>query len=688
MRLFFLGLTLTAAAQAATTINTNWSVTNAPVSISTNITVSGPTTLTNIGSGTFTAMASLSAIGGTTLNAPFTITLSTGDTITGFLTIPTSVFVGGATSGTGSATITGGTGAYVNASGSFPNLSGSTTGTFPANLTLSFSGAGTVVTGGPGLPNITSIGDAASYGTSLAQGGLIVVIGTNLSASGYFSANFPLPTSFQNVKITFTPIAGGTGADAYMIYTYNQNNINQLAAIVPSALAAGTYNVTVTNNGAVSVAVQATVVKAAPQIFTQDSSGTGLAVVQNYVSAAELDVNRATTGSVNGVGISPAHPSQPLIAWATNLGASPTADNVASQGYDFTKHGHTFQVIVGGTTIPADYAGPAPGLAPTVAQINFTLPATIGTGCAQTFQVVEDNVPSGVLFIDIAAAGSDACVSPFFTKSQLQSFDQGSNSRYGSFTLEQFSETLPSVGTVQGGIVSGSFVEINTFHLGVVPPQVGTTLPTTTQCFVFQITGGQGGQSSSVIYGGINRDSGTVMVSGPTGSNLNNTVIPQSSDYSYFLIATSTAPGSPNLTPGSYKASSSGGKNVGAWSVTTTLSAPPSSNNLPSSIPRNADFTLPFAPSTGLVEVSISSVLSSGTSQTGASVICIGPASAGSITVPGSDLAQLPANPNGSLIFLVGGAPTSFTAPASDGGNPFPSTITSFAGTETTVALQ
>jgi hypothetical protein len=48
----------------------------------------------------------------------------------------------------------------------------------------------------------------------------------------------------------------------------------------------------------------------------------------------------------------------------------------------------------------------------------------------------------------------------------------------------------------------------------------------------------------------------------------------------------------------------------------------------------------------------------------------------------------LPANPNGSLIFLVGGAPTSFTAPASDGGNPFPSTITSFAGTETTVALQ
>jgi uncharacterized protein (TIGR03437 family) len=91
----------------------------------------------------------------------------------------------------------------------------------------------------PGLPNITSIGDADSYGTYLAQGGLIVVKGTNLSNSGYFSASFPLLTTFQNVKITFNLIGGGAGTDAYIIYTYNQNKVNQLAAIVPSTLRHG-----------------------------------------------------------------------------------------------------------------------------------------------------------------------------------------------------------------------------------------------------------------------------------------------------------------------------------------------------------------------------------------------------------------------------------------------------------------
>ena len=182
------------------------------------------------------------------------------------------------------------------------------------------------------------------------------------------------------------------------------------------------------------------------------------------------------------------------------------------------------------------------------------------------------------------------------------------------------------------------------------------------------------------------------MITGPAGSNFTNTVVPESSDYSYSLVTMSSDTAHPDLTPGSYKVSSLGGKNVGAWSVTVALGGQPMSNNIPSSIPRNMDLTLPFASSTGLVEVTISSVTTVGTganlSVTGASLTCVGPASAGSITVPGSDLGQLPANQNGSLSFLVAGAPTSFTAPASDGGNPFPSTIVALSGADTTVELQ
>ena len=62
--------------------------------------------------------------------------------------------------------------------------------------------------------------------------------------------SFPLPQSSSGVKITFTPAAGGAGTDAYLVYLYNQGGVNQLAGVLPSTVAAGNYNVTVTNGTA------------------------------------------------------------------------------------------------------------------------------------------------------------------------------------------------------------------------------------------------------------------------------------------------------------------------------------------------------------------------------------------------------------------------------------------------------
>ena len=81
--------------------------------------------------------------------------------------------------------------------------------------------------------------------------------------------------------------------------------MNQIACILPSTVAAGNYNVTVTN-GTVSAPVVAQVVANKIGLFTQDSTGSGLALVQNYISASVVDLNRLTTGSVGGVTISPA----------------------------------------------------------------------------------------------------------------------------------------------------------------------------------------------------------------------------------------------------------------------------------------------------------------------------------------------------------------------------------------------
>src|ERR1041385_735968 len=328
---------LVCAGLHAATISTTWSVNNASGSIGAQITVSGPTSLTNIGTGTFSASVSI----GTSQNisAPYTVTLTNGDKITGTLTVPASALAGGPL--TGSATVTGGTGAYAGATGSFPNLTGSAS--FSATgFTLTFSGAGTITTSGGGggptgnAPIISDVLDAGSYTKNIAEGSIFVVKGSNISASGFTQTSFPLPTTTGNVKITFTPAAGGAGTDAYIVYLYNQGGVNQLAAVLPSTVAPGNYNVTVTN-GTASAPFSVTVVARKLGLITADGSGTGLAVIQNFVSQSQLDIDRFTTFASGGYTFSPSKPGQVLIAWATGMGAVTGGDNVASPGFDFSK---------------------------------------------------------------------------------------------------------------------------------------------------------------------------------------------------------------------------------------------------------------------------------------------------------------------------------------------------------------
>src|SRR6185369_5193156 len=129
-----------------------------------------------------------------------------------------------------------------------------------------------------------------------------------------------------------------------------------------------------------------TVVQRKIGLITQDSTGSGLAVVQNFISATQLDVDRFTTGSISGITISPAKPGQVLIAWATGMGPVSGGDNVSSPGFNFAANGVNVQVIVGGVSITPAYAVRAPGLAG-ADQINFALPANTPTGCTVPFQI-------------------------------------------------------------------------------------------------------------------------------------------------------------------------------------------------------------------------------------------------------------------------------------------------------------
>ena len=621
------------------------------------------------------------------LSIPLPITLS-GGTLNLTLTVPGAALSGSSDTVSGKGSVTGGTGTYAGASGSFPSLSGTVTGSITSSLVFKFSGSGDVTTSGSGggtggggttTPTITAVLDAGSYTSNVAPGSIFVVKGSNLSASGYTAFTFPLPTQStgsDKAQITFTPTAGGTGTQAYLIYTYNQSGVNQLAAILPSSLAPGTYNVTVTATGATSATsapFQVTVVSQKGELFTGDASGTGLALVQNVVSATQYDINRFTTGTVNGATISPAKPGEYMVAYATGMGPVTGGDNVGSAGVDETSKANV-QVIVGGTSIPAIYVGRVAGLAG-LDQINFQLPGNVATGCTVSFQISAGGKLSAPTFIAIApSASATACVQPGYTTQQLQDFDNGKSITAGGFTLSQISETVPGFGSVSIASVGGGFTQITGFQLQSAG-NLNVSSNTSGSCTVTHVTG-----TSSSLGGGIvnGLDAGTVTFAGP---NISGSALTEDASTKAYSLSLGT-PGLSSVTlgAGKYTISGAGGKDVGSFNTSLTLGSPLTvSGGLPSSVNRSSNLTINWTGGNSSDPVQIlgysGTTSGSGTTATidATEFVCTTTAGPGTFTVPSSILSQLPVatntgNSTGFLEVTSGPTPTSFTPSLTAGG--------------------
>jgi uncharacterized protein (TIGR03437 family) len=629
----------------ADTISTTLTVDATGALSGVSINATGTASLANVASnGTFTAILSFTSTDQNgNLTAPFTIKFSGGD-MNGILTIDPNIISGSAT---GSAKITGGTGTYAGWTGTFDKITGTgSISTTTGSLALTFSGPGTLNTSGGGTttatPIITTVASAADYSTSIAQGSLFIVKGSNLSGSGLVNASFPLPTSSGDSSITFTPLTGGSPTKAYIIYTYNQSGVNQIAAVLPSTLAPGTYNVTVTVGSTTSAPVQATVVQRHFAMFTQDASGSGLAVVQNFISATQYDVNRFTTGSISGVPISPAHPGQALIAWGTGLGPVSGGDNTASQGGNLS--GVDVKVIVGGTSITPAYAGRAPGLA-SVDQIVFTLPSNIQTGCTVPFQISVNGDLSAPTFISIAPAGADACVSPMFTTQQLQGFDQGATYTTGGFSLYKYTDAS---GTTANNFsaATGGFVQYTGFQLAGVTQDVQNVIGAIPQggCYVYPITPTQNETGASGT--GKSLDAGNITLNGPTASGISN--VPFDKLFGTYFIDLNKS--NISIVGGTYTLTGAGGPDVAAFNASVTLPNPLTlTNGLPATVNRGSGLTVSWTGGNAndVVEIFGTADTRSGTGTNavtmGASFVCITNAGAGTFTVPASILNQLPA---------------------------------------------
>jgi uncharacterized protein (TIGR03437 family) len=697
-----LGALLVGAGAQAATINTTITVTNAPVTIGASIGVTGAATLTTIGSGTFTTTISLTGSGVDAqgnVTAPFTITLTGGaGTITGTFKVPLTLLTGSTTSATASIAVAGGTYGGGVTGGSFATVNATVSGGLAtSNLALSFTGAGTVVTSGtsggggttPTGPTITAVQDAGNYTSNVAPGSVFVVKGSNLSASGYTPFSFPLPTSSSGVKITFTAAGAGSGTDAYLVYLYNQGGVNQLAAILPSSVAPGSYNVTVTN-GSTSAPVPVTVVQRKTELLTQDASGSGLAAAQVLPS---YNLDRFTTGSVSGIAIAPAAPGQSMVVYATGMGAV-TSDTTeyqsGSAGYDFTKNGVTVNVVVGGTSVPALYAGRTPSAAG-LDQINFTLPSNVTTGCTVSLQVSVNGQLSNSTFISIAPnSGANACVQPGYTTQQLQDFDNGKVIYSGGFSISQFGITTAGQ-SFKSGTIGGGFYATTGFQLGSAP-QGSISSTQIGSCTVTQTTGTgtSGGGSATGL------DAGTVTMTGP-GISGNLTVTQDPATKTYSLLIGAGIGANVSIGAGTYAINGAGGADVGSFNASLTVGPPLTiTGGLPSAVNRSAGLTLNWTGgnASDFVEIFGSSSSGSGANSTTTAFVCLTTAGPGTFTVPSSVLTQLPAvtasatGSGGILAVESGPTPSTFSAPLKAGGSITGAAFSALVGAGALVSYQ
>jgi uncharacterized protein (TIGR03437 family) len=691
---FALALLITAGAQAAS-VSSTLTLTGTTTISGSSYVNTGNITLTNVGSGTFASTIPITALTGSTVTAPFTITLS-GGTLVGTYTEPVSILLGG--SGNASATITCGTGTYAGYTGNFPTLAGSSASSGTLTYTFTFNGSGTVSTSGAAactaVPTIASVTDGASYTANVAEGSFFTVWGSTLAPSNIGLTNFPRPTSQGGVKVTFTPTTGGAGTDTYLIYV----GTGQINGLLPSTVPVGSYNVTVTN-GTVSAPVQTQVVASKVGLFTQDQSGAGLAVVFSYISQSENDVNRLTTGNYNGSLSSPATPGQTLIAWGTGIGPYAAGDNAAGISHDFSKS-ETITAIVGGVSIPVVFAG-LNGYAGED-QINFTLPANVPTGCSVSLQISVAGVLSSATSIAIAPAGGNACVQPGYTTQQLQLLDQGGTINTGSFSLSQLAISEPPYGTFTSASASGSFTEMTSFQLPSTA-SAGISVITSGSCLVVHVTS-QG--TTSAVTHVTNLDAGAITLNGPSGTNLNNQKLAEDASYDYtYLLSVPGQSSSASLLAGTYNLTGAGGTGVGSFNTSITLGPPLTLNNpatLPTTITKSAGLTLNWTGGNASDVVEI--IGDAGTfTGTGASevtdvteFICKTTAGQKTFTVPASILTQLPtitaaqvaASTATGLVEVVSGPPAVSFSPNLTKGGTIPSTLTSFVGIASTALYQ
>ena len=226
-------------------------------------------------------------------------------------------------------------------------------------------------------PVITGLVNAASYANgSVAPGEIVDIFGQNLGpqtlTTGSWDGNGNLGVGISGTQVTFN------GIPAPLLYA----SAFVMSAIVPfEVTGANQAAVQVTNGGSPSVSRTFPVSATAPGIFTQDSSGSGQAVVLNQDFSVNSPANPAAQGSV-------------IVVYATGGGQMDPPETTGGTTAGVAHVTASVSATIGGQQAQVLFAGQASGEVAGVMQVNLQVPKgvtgdvpvvlTVGDATSQT----------------------------------------------------------------------------------------------------------------------------------------------------------------------------------------------------------------------------------------------------------------------------------------------------------------
>ena len=648
-----LALLACAGAQAAS-VNSTLTLTGTATLGLSGFTITGQATMTGVysGSGTFASTISIAGITSTTLTSPFTITV-TGGTLTGTYTEPIAILTGASTADAGnvSATITGGTGSFAGYTGSFPTLAGSSAASGATTYTYSFSGAGTVSTGGtvgPPTPTITTVQNnfgllppgLPNYG--IAPSALFFIQGTALSntTTALLSSAAPgLATTVSGVTVSVT--SNGTTLQCPLYYL----SPTQVDAVLPGTTPTGNATIKVANNGGTSAAFPIVVVQ----------SGFGI-LSYNGSLAAAYDANNAIITSSNA-----ANPNQVIVLWGSGVGYDSADDDKLYPQQQDNLPNIPMHAYVGGVEAAIAYRGRSQF--PGVDQVVLTIPGSVPTGCYVSLAIVSGNIVSNSVTIPIAASGRTCSDSnTTLTPDVFQSLAGKTSIKLGILSVGQ-ATLIEGATTKTEGSVGGVFESLAGFATSSSGRQVSIG-----SCLVLPPT--TSGSSTGTFTG---LDAGaSIAVTGPAGSvTLSSLAALSPAGLGIYGLTSGTVPDTFLPSSGGTFTfdNGSGGKDVQHFNAVLTLPAGLSWTNASqiASINRSqgVNVTWTGGAAGSYVEITGGSTATIGGQSTTVAFLCMAPVAAGQFTVPAPVLLSLPAG-SGTLSLGDYSNINLFTAPGID----------------------